>query len=342
MRIAQLVSNYHTVPPKKAGAIYQVVDRIVNGLIDRGHDISLFASGDSVTEAKLHAVTEVGTSQMGISDVMVRHYMHLLASTCYERADEFDIIHSHFNLISAFYSGLVRTPTVQTIHSMILDDTYPFLYALKDRNYISFSHSQRKQMPDINWIGNVYHGLDMNEFLYNAVPDDYYLFMGRIVEEKGPHLAIRAAKGAGKRIIIAGRSDRDDRYWHDEMESEIDGDQVQYIGEADNVSKIEYFRKAKALLFPIKWEEPFGLVMIEAMACGTPVIAFDRGSAAEIVRDGETGFIVKDVEGIKEAMGKIDTISREACRDRAERFFSLDKMLVGYERIYERVIESNK
>ncbi len=339
MRVAELVSNYHSLPPVKAGAIYQVVDCITNGLLDKGHDVTVFGSGDSKTRANLVSVTDKSTSKMGLPSNGVNHYMHLLASKCFEMADEFDIIHSHFSLISAFYSRLVKTPTVQTIHSSVTDDVRPFLKAFKDLNYISFSHSQRRQVPELNWIANVYHGIDTKKLKFKAKPDDYYLFMGRIVQEKGPHLAIEAAKALGANIVIAGRSYADDQYWHKYIEPQIDGRQVRFIGEASNKDKITFFRNAKALLFPIQWEEPFGLVLIEAMACGTPVIGYNRGSVAEIIRDGETGYVVEDVKEMVEAMKKIEHIDRSACRYRVEHLFSQDKMVNGYERVFERVID---
>lgn len=342
MKIAQLVSNYHSIPPKKGGAIYQVVDRITNGLLAKGHDVTLFASGDSTTDAHLVSVAKKRTAIMGLSDVQIRHYMHLLASKCYEMADEFDIVHSHFNLISSFYSRLSQTPTVQTLHSGLTDEVKPFLHEYKDLNYISFSHSQRRQMQELNWVGNVYHGIDVNRFAFNDAPDDYFLFMGRVVEDKGPHLAIEAARAAGVRLVIGGRSYGDQRYWHDFIEPHIDGKKVQYIGEANNEDKIEYFKNAKALLFPIQWEEPFGLVLIEAMACGTPVIGFNQGSVAEIIRDGQTGYVVNDVRGMINAIKAIDSISRRACRERVERLFSIDKMVTGYERMYQRVIDDHR
>ncbi|MBU0625353.1 glycosyltransferase family 4 protein, partial [Patescibacteria group bacterium] len=294
---------------------------------------------DSITQARLESVTNIRTSNMDLSNNTIQHYMHLLASKCYEKANEFDIIHSHFTLISAFYNRLVKTPSVQTLHSSITDDVRSLLAEFKDLNYISFSHSQRRQMPELNWIANVYHGIDMEEFQFNDQPGDYLLFMGRIVEEKGPHLAIEVARELGEQIIIAGSSYADDSYWHDQIEPQIDGKQVQYIGEASNVDKIDYFRNAKALLFPIQWEEPFGLVMIEAMACGTPVIALNRGSAKEIIRDGETGFVVEDLKGLIEATQAVNKINRRACRDRVERLFSLEKMVDGYERVFKRIIE---
>lgn len=341
MKIAQLVSNHHSVPPVASGAIYHVVNRITEGLIDQGHDLTLFASGDSKTRADLIGFPETHTAAMGVDERMIKHYMHALASKCFSLAGEFDIIHSHFNLISSYYAPLISTPVVQTLHSNIKEELHPIMNGLRHGKnmYISFSYSQRRQFPELNWVANVYHGIDVSRFPRNLEPDDYLLFIGRITEDKGAHLAIEAAKAAGKRIVIAGASYQNETYWHEKIEPEIDGKTVQYIGELSHDDKVEYFRKAKALLFPIQWEEPFGLVMIESMACGTPVIGFDRGSVSEIVQNGVTGYVVKDVKGMVDAIGGIGKISRAECSDRVGRFFSFSKMVSGYERVYGRVIE---
>lgn len=342
MRIAQLVSNYFSVPPVSSKAIYHVVDQVTNGLVDRGHDVTLFASGDSKTKARLVSVTDVATSNLDMDVSMTRRYQHLLSSKCYEMADQFDIIHSHFNVVSSYYSNLVGTPTVQTLHSPITDETRPILNAYKDHRYISFSFSQRRMMPELNWIGNVYHGIDTSRFPFNETPEDYLLFIGRITEDKGAHLAIEAARAAGMPLVIAGKSHGHEPYWHKEIEPHIDGKMVRYIGEASHEDKVEYFRNAKALLFPIQWEEPFGLVMIEAMACGTPVIGFNRGSVDEIVQHKETGFVVHDVKGMVDTIGQLQNISRQACRERVDMFFTYDKMVTGYDRLYERVHEEHQ
>lgn len=344
MRIAQLVSNHHSVPPVSSGAIYHVVDRLTDGLISRGHDLTLFASGDSKTRASLESFPNAHTASMNLDERMTKHYMHALASKCFMEASEHDIIHSHFNLISSYYAPLVDTPVVQTLHSNIREELHPIMRELSHgkNRYISFSYSQRRQFPDLNWIANVYHGIDPSLFPCNHDPEDYLLFIGRITEDKGAHLAIEAARAAGMRLVIAGASYPDETYWHEKIEPEIDGKTVQYIGELSHGDKVEHFRKAKALLFPIQWEEPFGLVMIEAMACGTPVIGFDRGSVSEIVQNGITGYVVEDVKGMVDAISGIEKISRAACCERVGRFFSFDKMVSGYERVYGRVAEEHQ
>ena len=264
-----------------------------------------------------------------------------MISQCYSQAAEFDIIHSHFSLLSAFYSRLTETPTVQSIHSPFKDDLRPFFLRFKDNNYVSFSHAQRKQMPELNWVANIYHGVDTDFFTFNPSPQDYFFYLGRITEDKGVHLAIDAALAAKVKLVIAGASYLEEGYWHKFIEPKIDGEQIKYVGLADVPTKIEYLRNAKGLLFPSQVAETFGLSMIEAMACGTPVIGWDIGSIPEVIQEKETGYVVKTVAGMTKAIKAIDKISRRATRARAENFFSVEKMVTGYERVYARVIEES-
>lgn len=343
MKIAQLTSNFYSVPPRSSKAIFHMVHRLTEGLVANKNDVTLFASGDSVTAARLIAVTENQTSDMDIPANITQHYLHLLISECYARAKDFDIIHSHFNVTALPYARLTTTPTVHTLHTPIAEDTRPIMAAYKDQRFISFTHSQQHLNPELNWIGNIYHGVDHGHFTFSAEPKDYLLFMGRIVPEKGVDVAIEAAKAAGMKLIIVGRtSEAHSEYFRTKVEPHIDGVNIRFVGEADHVTKVEYFRNAKALLFPVQWEEPFGLVMIEAMACGTPIIGFDRGSVAEIVQHKETGYVVGDLAGMVDAIGRIDEIDRAACRKRTERYFSYERMVSGYEAIYHRVIAGTR
>lgn len=340
MKIAQLASNFHTVSSTSTSGPYSNAAALVNGLVKKGNDVTLFGSGDSKTDGKLFSVSPHAVYHE--PDEIRRNYLHLLLSKCYEQADNFDIIHSHFTLASSFYSSLAKqTPTILSVHSPIDPKLKPFLQLYKDNNYVSFSLAQRKQMPELNWIANIYHGVDTNIFTYNDTPQDYFYYLGRITEEKGVHLAIEAAKAAGVQLIISGRSYPKEGYWHDQMEKNIDDKTIRYVGEANMETKIEYLRNAKGLLFPTQYDEVFGLVMIEAMACGTPVIAWNKGSVAEVVQDGTSGYIVNSVDSMVKAIKNIDKISRQACRDRAVNFFSIDKMVNGYERVYLRVIEEH-
>jgi len=342
MKIAQIISNFHNTSPLAKQAIYSHVAWLTNNLVNLGNDVTLFASGGSTTKAKLISVVENQTSELDIPDETKKRYDHMLLSKCYSKASAFDIIHSHFTLLSSFYSTLVDTPTIQSIHSPITEDIKPFLSPFRANRYISFSLAQRKAMPELNWFGNIYHGVDTNIFSFNQKPEDYFLFLGRITEEKGVHLAIKAAKATGVKLIIAGRSYPTEGYWHKKIEKYIDGKNIKYVGEADFKTKIELYKNAKAVLFPTQYDEVFGLVMIEAMACGTPVIGWNKGSVPEIINNGKTGFVVKNIAEMARAISAINTISREETRKRAELYFSIEKMVEGYAKIYARIIEEKK
>jgi glycosyltransferase involved in cell wall biosynthesis len=342
MRIAQLVSNLHDVNPRSNYAIYSHTGILSDSFVEHGNDVSLFASRHSITKAKLCGFPPADVAHKEMPEAIRRHYTHALISNCYQRAESFDIIHSHFTLLSSFYARLTKTPTVNSIHSPITEDIKPLLREYKDGKYISFSLSQRKQMPELNWVANIYHGIDTNLFNYNENPEDYFLYIGRITEEKGIHYAIEAAKAAGVKLIIAGRSYATEGYWHKHLEPHIDGVNVRYVGEANLERKIELFRNAKCLLFPTQYDEVFGLVMIEAMSCGTPVIGWNKGSVPEVVQHGETGFVVNSVEEMTSAIKDIDNISRKACRERVEKLFSVEKMVQGYLKVYDRIIKENK
>lgn len=342
MKIAQLANNFRRTFPKSKNAIYSHVANLTDGLVRRNNDVTLFATGDSETTGKLISVTPQATADMTKSEGLRRNLAHLLVSRCYQMAEDFDIIHSHFSLNSSFYAPLVGVPTVQSLHIPINEESRPLLDFFKDNNYVSFSLAQRKQLPELNWVANIYHGLDLLEFEFNPHPKDHLLYLGRVTAEKGTHLAIEAAKAAGVPIIIAGRSYPDENYWHEFIEKQIDGKMVTYVGEADYESKKELLKNAKAMLFPTQVEETFGLAMIEALASGTPIIGWDNGSVAEVVQDKETGYVVSSTKDMIKAIGAIDKISREACRQRAINLFSIEKMVTGYEKVYLRVIEERR
>lgn len=342
MKIAQLVSNFHRVAADSNQAIYSHVAWLTNGLVETGNDVTLFAASDSESKARLSGIGPATGQNQTLTADQRKHLVHLLISKCYEKANEFDVIHSHFNLLSAFYSKLVSTPTVQSFHSPIDPGTKEILKNFQDNSYISFSLAQRKQMPELNWIANIYHGVDMGKFAFNPQPKDYFLYLGRITEEKGVHFAIEAARTADVPLIIAGRSYPTEGYWHEKIEKQIDGKQIKYVGEANFQAKIELLQNAKAVLFPTQYDEVFGLVMIEAQACGTPVIGWNKGSVAEVVEDGHTGHIVKDVKDMVKSIKLVDKINREACRDRAVKLFSVEKMVSGYEKVYLRIMEENR
>ena len=342
MKIAQLVSNYYRTSPDSTVAIYGHTGLLSDELVNRGNDVTLYASSDSNTKAKLVSVSEATAHNKEMSDGSRAGLLHTLLSRCYQDAGQYDIIHSHFTLQSAFYSSLVKTPSIQAVHTPIDEGQKKLLKPYIGNNFISFSLAQRKQMPELNWVANIYHGLDLKEFIFNPRPNDYFLYLGRITRDKGVHLAIDAAKAAGVPLVLAGKSFPKEGYWHDEIEHRIDGKMITYIGVADYDTKREYLRNAKAVLFPTQWDEPFGLVMIEAMASGTPVIGWDNGSVSEVIQDRETGYLVNSVQGMVEAIRAIDKIDRITARKRVETYFSVERMVKGYEAVYSRIIEQSK
>lgn len=342
MRITQLVSNFHPTDPFFQKAINSHVAWLSNGLVSRGHQVDLFASSDSKTNAILHSVSE-SLAQRNLPEDLARYYMLLLVSASYEFAQKSsDIIHSHFSLLSSFFSRISDIPTVTSIHSPITDRIRPFLEHFQKERYISFSLAQRKMMPELNWYANIYHGVDTNQFAYQPEPEEYLLYLGRVTEDKGAHSAIEAAKATGLPLRIAGASYPGEGYWQKQIEPYVDGKNIRFFGDASFERKIPLLQNAKVLLFPTRANEVFGYSMIEAMSCGTPVIGFDDGSVSEIVQHGETGFVVKDIDGMIDAIKRIDEIDRAKVRKRAELYFSVEKMVTGYEKIYKRILNDRE
>lgn len=343
MKISQLVSPLYSVSSDANHAIYGHVGSLCDGLVKRGHDVSLFASGDSVTRAILESVCPIALSlDLAVTPRQRSLYFNLLTAKCYESSINSDIIHSHFSLLGSFPSGLVGVPVAVSIHSPIDEEVKPFLLKYRHLHYISFSLAQRKQLPELNWFANIYHGVDTEKFAFNETPEDYFLYLGRITEDKGVHLAIEAAKEAGVRLVIAGGSYTEEGYWHSHIEQNIDGVNISYIGEQSASDKISWLQKAKALIFPTQCQEQFGYVMIEAMSCGTPVIGWDNGAVSEVIQDGKSGYVVSSVAEMVEAIKNIDKISRLETRKRAEIYFSVKKMVSGYQKVYRRIISEYK
>jgi len=340
MKIAQLVSPLHAVSPSSNKAIYSHVSALCDGMVARGHHVALYGAGDSQTKARVKAVNPLALHDSPeISERQRAFYISLLISKCYQNSGKYDLIHSHFTLLSSFYQPLVKTPTVISAHSPITDDIKPFLLAHKDIPYISFSLAQRRQLPELNWYANIYHGVDMKKFAFNPEPKDYFLYLGRVTEDKGAHLAIEAAQLAGVKLVIAGPTYQNEGYWQTHIEKHIDGKNIKYIGEQDSQSKIAWLQNAKALLFPTQVEEIFGYAMIEAMSCGTPVIGWNNGAMPEVIQNGKSGYVVNSVEEMAEAIRNIDKLSRVETHKRAEMYFSVKKMVSGYEKVYQRLLD---
>jgi len=343
MKIVELAPNSYPISSTANIAIYSHVASLSDGLSDIGHNVNVFCSEDSVSRAKIHASTKP-LSLTEFSDKTKNHYTSYHISKCFEFAknEKADIIHSHFTLLSSFFYKLIDIPTILSIHSPISDEIRPFLQIYRDCQFISFSLAQRKQMPELNWVANIYHGVNTSTFSFESEPEEYMLYLGRITEEKGVHFAIETAKATGMPLKIAGPSYITEGYWHKMIEPHIDGKLIQYIGHVNFFEKIKLLQKAKVVLFPTLYNEAFGYVMIEAMSCGTPVIGFGNGSVPEIIKDGKTGYVVNNVQEMISAVGKIDKIDRKVVRKRAEDLFSLKKMISGYERVFKRISEEFK
>ncbi len=331
---------YEPVPPPRYGGTERIVSYLTEELVRRGHDVTLFASGDSRTAARLVAVTERALRLDANSrEVLAANFSRELGRV-FGTAEKFDVIHCHVDYLAYPFSRLVRTPTLHTLHGR-LDLPYlgPVFRDFPDVRLVSISDAQREPLASLklNWAGTVYHGLPVDRLPFVAQPGDYLAFLGRLSPEKQPEVAIEVARRAGVPLRIAAKIDANDREYVDRVVRPLlDDPLVEFIGEVEDDEKAAFLGGARALLFPIDWPEPFGLVMIEAMACGTPVIARPCGSVREIVEDGSTGFVGDTVDDLVEAVKRIDTIDRAACRRHVERRFSVARMVADYETLYRR------
>ena len=338
MRIAHVAPLYERVPPRFYGGTERVVHHIVEEQVRRGHEVTLFASGDSRTSAAMVApVPRALRLDVGVSDPLAPHIVEL--DQVFEHAEDFDLIHCHVDYLAFPFSRLVATPTVHTLHGRLdMPHTRMVMSHFDDVPLVSISDAQRRPLEDLDlaWAGTVHHGLPLDTYRPGAGRGGYLAFLGRISPEKRPDLAIAAAKRAGIPLRIAAKVDPVDRvYFEREIAPLLSDPLIDYLGEIGESDKPSFLGDAVGLLFPIDWPEPFGLVMIEALACGTPVIARPCGSVPEVITPGRTGFIADTVEEIAEAVRHLDRIERAACRREAEARFSAGRMVDGYEAIYE-------
>ncbi|WP_322029981.1 glycosyltransferase family 4 protein [Paraburkholderia sp. J76] len=343
MRIAQIAPLTESVPPKLYGGTERVVSYITEALVDLGHDVTLFASGDSLTSAKLEPVWPRALRlDPGIRDRIAPHM--LLMEMVRRQADQFDVLHFHMDYYSFSVFKRQETPFVTTLHGRLdLPEQQPVFDTFNTAPVISISNAQRQPMPQARWLRTVYHGLP--EMLYTPQPVEqrYLAFLGRISPEKRVDTAIRIAGRCGLPIRIAAKVDEADReYFERDIRPLLALPHVEYVGEINDSQKAEFLSGAHALLFPIDWPEPFGLVMIEAMACGTPVVAFNRGAVPEVVEEGVTGFIVEDEIGAVAAVNRLPRVSRAGVRRRFEERFTSHRMAQEYVQAYEAVIRANK
>lgn len=341
MKIAQIAPLGESVPPKLYGGTERVVSYLTEELIRQGHHVTLFASGDSKTAAKLVRCSDMA---LRLNPLVTDHIPYHIAmmDKVRRRADEFDVIHFHTDLLQFPLIHKFVERTVTTLHGRLdLPDLKPFFAAFSDVPLISISQSQRCPLPRrLNWVGNVYHGLprDLLPFKANR-SNDYLAFLGRISPEKRPDRAIEIAVRAGVPLKIAAKVDKADQaYWDHVIAPMIRSNpKVEFVGEINDQEKADFLGNAIALLFPIDWPEPFGLVTIEAMACGTPTVAFRAGSVPEVIEEGLTGFVVCDISEAVKAVSRLDTLDRRQVRAVFEHRFTVERMARDYSAIYERL-----
>jgi glycosyltransferase involved in cell wall biosynthesis len=342
MRIAQLAPLAESVPPKLYGGTERVVAWLVDELVELGHDVTLFASGDSTTQGHLHPVWPKAL-RLGRKGVDQNSVYAVLLEAIAKRAADFDVIHSHVDWLALPLLERLGVPFLTTMHGRLdLPGLPDVIRQFPKARLVSISNHQRLPLPDANWLGTIQHGLPTDLLSPAYGRGSYLAFLGRLTAEKGPEDAIRIARAAGKALRIAAKIPRaETAYFKKHLEPHLDGERVQLVGEVDEVRKQPFLANAEALLFPIDWPEPFGLVMIEAMACGTPVIAYRAGSVPEVVEDGVTGFIVESEEEAVTAVSKLGRLDRRMIRARFEERFSARRMVREYENLYRNLTATN-
>lgn len=333
MKIAVLSPVAWRTPPRHYGPWEQMASNLTEGLVAAGLDVTLYATGDSITSATLKSVVEIGYEDQRGQDAKVLECLHI--SNLMEQADEFDLIHNHFDFLPLTYSGLIKTPLITTIHGFSSERIIPVYQKYNHRgHYVSISDANRH--PDLDYLATVYNGLDTSNFSVNPEAGDYLLFFGRIHPDKGTSDAIQIALKSKRKLIIAGII-QDENYFNEKVKPFLSED-IEFIGSAGPEKRNELLRGAYALLHPINFDEPFGLSVAEAMLCGTPVIAFNRGSMPELIKHEETGFLVSNVEDAVNAVANTHSINRAYCAEWATQQFSKEKMVEDYLALYHQIL----
>ncbi len=342
MRIAQVAPLIEAVPPKLYGGTERVVAYLTEELVKMGHDVTLFASGDSRTRAKLVPVVPEALRLAGVRSPEAYHV--LLVDEVFERANEFDVLHFHVDYLHLPLARRQEVPTVTTMHGRLdLPELVPVFRRFSDAPLVSISNAQRAPLPFANWQATVYHGLPRSLYSFGEGRGGYLAFLGRVSPEKGLDVAIEIARRANRQLRVAAKVDPADRaYYEERIAHLLEQPGIEFVGEIGDAEKGAFLGNAAALLFPINWPEPFGIVMVEALACGTPVIAFRCGSVPEVIDHGVTGFVVDDVPSAVRAVHHISEIDRRRCREVFDSRFTAQRMARDYIAVYEALIHRHR
>ncbi|WP_428330190.1 glycosyltransferase family 4 protein [Mucilaginibacter sp.] len=333
MKVAILAPVAWRTPPRHYGPWEQIASNIAEGLIKLGIDVSLFATGDSTTAGRLYSVCDAGYEEDRSQDAKVLECLHI--SNLMEKAGEFDIIHNNFDFLPLTYSGLIDTPVITTIHGFSSPKIVPVYKKYNSRGYyVSISNADRSS--ELDYLATVYNGLNTKQFDFNDEPEDYLLYFGRIHHDKGTAEAIEIAKRSNRKLLIAGLV-QDANYFKEKIEPQLN-EQIQYIGNAEPAKRNKLLGNAAALLHPINFAEPFGMSVAEAMLCGTPVIAFNKGSMPELIKHGQTGFLVNTIDEAVEAVDQLKSINRRDCFEWSTSQFSCEKMVEDYLNLYQQIL----
>jgi len=340
MRIAHIAPVATMIPPRKSGSVEAMTSLLTEGLVARGHDVTLFATADSTTNAKLHAIYPHGYSHDASMWPWELYEMLNLAAAV-ERAGDFDIIHYEavYYPMSLAFVRLSPTPIVQTLHHSPSEAEIRLWLTYPEAPFVAVSNEQARLLRGLNVVATVLHGIDTDTFAFCERPDDYLLFLGRFTEGKGVLQAIEIAKRVGMRLILAAA---EDAYYREKVAPQVDGRQIIYQGEVDHRAKVPLYGGARALLYPVQAAEPFGLVLAEAMACGTPVAALDRGAVGEVVDQGVTGIIFRDLEHMANELPRVFDLDRRCVRARAVARFGAGRMVDEYVAVYRRLVEAKE
>ena len=343
MRIGVVAPVWIAVPPEGYGGVEQVISLLVEELVARGHDVTLFASGDSRTKATLRSAYDTApTDRIWEVEPDAVHVgsAYTYAAARYRDGEGFDLIHDHTNYLGVAFAACLPTPVVHTVHLLLDEERRAFYRRFAAEVYLTaISEYQVREYPDVPWRGQIHNAVDVDELPFRDSKEDFLLCLGRVCERKGQDIAIEVARRSGVPLVLAGRIHPGEaQFFEERVLPHVDAETVTFLGEVSNERKMELLSEARALLFPVREPEPFGLTMVEALACGTPVVAEPLGAVSEIVTDKETGYLVSGVEAMADAVGRVTKISAERCREEAEERFHPARMVDGYEELYRDIL----